>query len=131
MARRISNTLTEVELEFMQILWSHKEAAPEDIKQALNVKGRTLTGGSIRKMLLILMKKEYVERIKEGKKYIYRAKVKQTNAKKSMILELLDRAFGGSAFQMFATLLESSEVPEEDIKKIEKLIGERKKEENR
>ena len=131
MARRISNTLTEVELEFMQILWSKKEAAPEDIKQALSEKGRTLTGGSVRKMLLILMKKQYVERIKEGKKFIYRAKVKQTNAKKNMIFELLDRAFGGSASQMFATLLDSSEVPEEDIEKIVKLIEERKKEANR
>ena len=129
MARRTSNTLTDVELEFMQILWSEREAAPDDLKNALKEKGRSLTGGSIRKMLLILMKKGYVERIKQGKKYIYRAKVQQDNAKRSMIHELLNRAFGGSASLMFATLLNGKKVPDEDIKKIEQLIAGHKKEE--
>ncbi len=131
MARRLSNTLTEVELEFMQVLWSRKEAAPEDIRHILNEKGRTLTGGSIRKMLLILVKKGYVERVRDGKKYLYRTKVKQTSAKTNMVFDLLDRAFGGSASQMFAALLDSRIVPEEDIEKIQKMIDERKKEEQK
>lgn len=131
MARRLSNTLTEVELEFMQVLWSREDAAPEDIRHILNEKGRTLTGGSIRKMLLILVKKGYVERVRDGKKYIYRAKVKQTSAKTNMVFDLLDRAFGGSAPKMFVTLLDSREVPEEDLEKIQKLIAERKKAEQK
>ena len=61
MARHTTKTLTEVELEFMQILWTEDEASPEDIQKNLLQKGRTLTGGTIRKMLSILMKKGYVK----------------------------------------------------------------------
>ncbi|MCE5248627.1 BlaI/MecI/CopY family transcriptional regulator [bacterium] len=128
MARRAAGTLTEVELEFMQMLWSLKQAAPEDMQNALLEKGRELTGGSVRKMLLILMKKGYVQRIREGKKYVYSAQVPQEQAKRSMLNELMDRAFGGSASILVATLLKSSSVPEDDIVKIERLIAEHKKE---
>ena len=128
MARRTKSTLTEVELEFMQILWTDIKASPEDLKNALVKKGRTLTGGSVRKMLSILMKKGYVERVKQGKKYVYSAKVRQAQANKSMIHDLLNRAFGGSPSLMVATLLDNRTVSDEDIEKIEKLITERKKE---
>ena len=128
MARRKTKTLTEVELEFMQILWSNNEASPEDMQKALVKKGTNLTGGSIRKMLLILMKKGYVERVKQGKKYVYSAKVHQDQANRSMIHDLLNRAFGGSPSLMVATLLDNRTVSDEDIGKIEQLIAERKKE---
>jgi len=131
MARRSTPTLTEVELEFMQLLWAEREVSPEDIQNALLERSRTLTGGSIRKMLSILMRKGYVNRKKEGKKYLYTARVGQEQAKKSMIRELLNRAFGGSASLMFATLIEGRDVPDEDLKTIERLIAERKKEDGR
>ena len=85
MARRKSETLTEVELEFMHILWTVDEAAPEDLRNALLEKGRALTGGSVRKMLSILMKKGYVKRKRLGKKYLYSALVLQEQAKSSII----------------------------------------------
>jgi len=127
MARRTTPTLTEVELEFMQLLWAVREVSPEDIQNALLEKGRTLTGGSIRKMLSILMRKGYVLRKKEGKKFLYSARIGQEQAKKSMVRELLNRAFGGSASLMFATLIGGQDVPDEDLKAIERLIAEHKK----
>jgi len=127
MARRTTNTLTEVELEFMHILWATKEASPEDMQKALLQNNRSLTGGSIRKMLLILMNKSYVSRRKEGKKYLYRAAVGNAAAKRSMVGDLLDRAFGGSAALMVAALLDRGNVPAEDLDHIERLIAARKK----
>jgi BlaI family transcriptional regulator, penicillinase repressor len=127
MARRKSGTLTEVELEFMHILWAEKEASPEDVQRMLLKNDRELTGGTIRKMLFILLKKGYVTRVKDGKKYLYSPLVQQKQAKRNMICELADRAFGGSTFNMVAALLDTGYVTE-DIEKIEKLIAERKKE---
>ena len=131
MARRTSRTLTEVELEFMQILWAHSEVTPEDIQNILLSRKRTLTGGSIRKMLAILMKKGYVKRSRKGKGFVYRAKVHQEQANRSMIQYLLNRAFGGSASLMVAALLENHPVPGEDLKKIERLIAEHKRKEQK
>ena len=128
MARRKTRTLTEVELEFMQVLWSNKEASPEDMQKVLEKKDAILTGGSIRKMLQILMRKGYVKRVKQGKKYVYSAKVQQEQAHKSMICDLLNRAFEGSFSHMVAALMDIQNVSDEDIVKIEQLIKKRKKE---
>ncbi len=127
MARRTSNTLTEVELEFMHILWAKKEASPEDMQKFLLDEDRSLTGGSIRKMLLILMRKGYVLRVKHGKKFVYSPKILQKQANKKMLSELINRAFDGSALHMIAALLDSRYVSD-DIDKIEELIAERKEE---
>ncbi|MFC1606486.1 BlaI/MecI/CopY family transcriptional regulator [Candidatus Latescibacterota bacterium] len=132
MARRQSGTLTEVELEFMQVLWKDGEAAPEDVQKALLDSGRSLTGGSIRKMLSILVRKGYVSRKKQGKKYVYSPNILEEQAKTSMIRELVNRAFGGSASLMVATLIESGgDIPADDLRKIERIIAERKKEEGK
>ena len=126
MARRMTRTLTEVELEFMQVLWSEKEASPEDMQNALLKKDRFLTGGSIRKMLSILMRKGYVKRTKLGKKYVYSAHIQKDQANRSMLHDLLDRAFGGSPSLMVAALLDTKPIPGEDVEKIERLISQAK-----
>ena len=127
MARRTSRTLTDVEHEFIQILWDREEATPEDIQKELLKQKRTLTGGSIRKVLLIMMDKGYIERRKQGKGFMYRAKVNEKQAHGSMVSDLLNHAFGGSAALMVASLLDTKTVPDEDLKKIERMIAERKK----
>ena len=60
MARRRSRILTEVELEFMQVIWSRGKVTTEDVRNALRHEGRHLSDGSIRKVLSILVKKGYV-----------------------------------------------------------------------
>jgi hypothetical protein len=56
MARRKTRTLTEVELEFMQAVWAaDREVTTEDVLDALRRQGRELAGGSVRKVLSILL----------------------------------------------------------------------------
>ena len=128
MKRRRSQTLTTVELEFMQVLWATDEASVEDIQQAQEAGGRPLRGGSVRKILSILVRKGYVTRRKEGKAYIYRATVPAGEANRKMVVDLLKRAFGGSAALMVATLLDAEAVTKKDVREIKKLIAERDRE---
>ena len=51
MARKKSKTLTELELDIMQIVWQTDEIAVEELRQALKKSGRTLALPSIRTML--------------------------------------------------------------------------------
>ena len=78
MARRKSSTFTEVELEFMNIIWEHDEVSTEDIQKFLEENDRYLTDGSIRKILSILMTKGHLERRKMGRRFYYKAKVEET-----------------------------------------------------
>jgi len=125
MPRRKSRTLTEVELEFMQVVWDRETVTTEAVLDALRGQGRDLADGSVRKILSILVDKGYLSREQEGRGFRYRAEVPRENATRSMVTDLLDRAFGGSAALMVASLLDVRTVTGTDLSKIKKLIAER------
>lgn len=122
MSGRKATSFTEVELEFLQLIWQHGEMTPEEVQSALREKGRDLTDGSIRKVLSILMKKGHLSREKKGRGHSYRAVVHKEQANRRMVRDLLDRAFSGSAYEMVATLLNTQEVGDKEIAEIKKLI---------
>lgn len=129
MARRRSRTLTEVELEFMQVVWSAGEVSSEHVVEALRRQGRDLTGGSVRKMLSILVDKGYLTRRRTGQNFLYKAKVGREQATGRMVTDLLKRAFGGKASLMVAALMDSRAVRDGDIDEIKRLIAQHETEE--
>ena len=128
MARRKSRTLTDVELEFMQIIWGNGEVSTEDIQQALLKQDRDLADGSIRKVLSILVEKGYVVRRREGRGFLYRALVEKTQANRNLVTDLLKRAFDGSAALMVASLVDSRNIKKKDLNAIKKLLDAKNKE---
>lgn len=128
MARRKALTLTEVELEFMQIIWAKGEVGTEDVLTALRAKGRNLSDGSVRKVLSILVAKGYISRRAEGRGFLYWANAPQDQARRSMVMDLVKRAFGGSAALMVAALIDSHAVNAGELRRIKRLLKERERE---
>jgi len=128
MARRRSRTLTEVELEFMRIIWERGEVSTEEVLKALQEQGRLLSDGSVRKILSILVAKGYAARRPRGRAFLYRATAPEEQTKKGMLMDLVSRAFGGSSALMVAALLDTRAVRKGDIEAIKRLIAEREKE---
>jgi predicted transcriptional regulator len=126
MPGRVSRTLTEVELEFMLVIWELGEVTTDDVLTALDRQGRSLSDGSVRKILSILLRKGYLSRKKEGRGFVYWATVPERQAKRSMLVDLLKRAFDGSASLLVASLLDTREVRNADIEEIRRLIAEHK-----
>jgi predicted transcriptional regulator len=127
MARRKSRTLTEVELEFMLIVWELGDVTTEDVLHQLRRQGRPLTDGSVRKILSILAAKGYVSRRRQGRGFRYKAVVPKGRAARSMVMDIVNRAFAGSPALMVASLLDSPKVSQADLRKIRQLIAEREK----
>ena len=82
MPRQKSSTFTDVELEFMQIIWALNEATPEDINRELLKKGRSISVGSIRNVLAIMINKGYITRRKNGRAFLYTARIKREQARR-------------------------------------------------
>ena len=122
MPGRRSTTFTEVELEFMQLIWELGETTTEEMQNALKEQGRDLSDGSIRKILSILVEKGHADRRKEGRGYVYFAKTVRQEGRSTMLRDLLDRAFEGSVPSMVAALLGEKSVSRKDLKKIRELI---------
>jgi len=127
MARRKNRTFTEVELEFMRIIWDLGEATPEDIAEELAGKKRALSGGSIRNVLAVMLEKGYISRRKESRAFLYRAKVHEEEARRGMVHDLLEHVFEGSESSLVSSLLDRREIHQEELEKIEQLIIERKR----
>ena len=128
MARRKGRTLTEVELEFMQVVWPRGEVSVEEVMGALADAGRDLSDGTVRKMLSILVDKGYLTRRRDGRGFLYRPVVGRDEANRSMIRDLLDRAFGDNAALMVAALFDARSVRRRELEKIKRLIADREKE---
>lgn len=123
MARRKASTFTEVELEFMHVVWESGEVGTEEVQRVLRRSGRGLSDGSVRKVLSILVRKGHLTRRKTGRSFLYKAKIPQKKANIKMVQDLLKRGFRGSPSLMMAALLESRTVNKRDMKRIQQLIA--------
>lgn len=123
--------LTDFELSIMRKLWGAGKATPEEIKRLFEEEGRRMTGGTVRKMLGILIEKGYVSREKAGKTYLYHPVVTGESATTLLVKDVIDRAFDGSISHMFASFLDNETVSEDDLETIALLIEKHRKESGR
>ena len=131
MGRRKSPTFTEVELEFMQVVWAAGEVSTDHVLEVLKDRGRNLSDGSIRKVLSILVRKGHLTRRREGRAFLYKPKIREGQANRKMVQDLVKRAFGGSSALMVAALFDNKDINERDMREIKRLIAKHEKEEEK
>ena len=120
MARRKSPTMTEVELELMEVLWEKGEATVSEVVEALPE--QRLAYSSVLTMMRILEQKGYVVHEKEGRAFVYRPLINRQQAQKSVIGYLLKRFFNNSPELLVVNLLEHEDVGPDEIKRLRQMI---------
>jgi len=131
MPRRRSRTLTDLELAIMLIVWERTAATVEEVRQALAARGHALALPSVRTMLTILETKKYVARAAEGRRHVFRARVTREDAQRSIVKDVVERAFQGSALDLVAALVDSRMVGKNDAAKVAALIRRAEQEERK
>src|SRR5262245_17199687 len=124
MARRKSPTLTEVELELMDVIWDKGQATVSEIVESLP--NERLAYSSVLTMMRILEQKGYVAHEKEGRAFVYRPLVDRQQAQRSVIGYLLKRFFNNSPELLVVNLLESEDVDPDEIKRLREMIEKEK-----
>lgn len=122
MARRKSPTLTEVELELMDVLWQKGEASVGEIVEALPEE--RLAYSSVLTVMRILEQKGYVNHEKEGRAFIYRPLVDRKQARKNVVGYMLRRFFDNSPELLVVNLLENENLSQGEIDRLKQLIDE-------
>ncbi|HKX29570.1 MAG TPA: BlaI/MecI/CopY family transcriptional regulator [Blastocatellia bacterium] len=120
MARRKSPTLTEVELELMEVLWEKGEATVSEIVEALP--DERLAYSSVLTMMRILEQKGYVAHEKEGRAFVYHPVIDRQQAQKSVLGYLLKRFFNNSPELLVVNLLEHEDVDPNEVKRLRQMI---------
>lgn len=121
MTRNAPKNPTQLELEILKILWLRGAATVREVRDALE-ETRDLAYTSVMTTLSIMHEKRYVNRRKKNNSYVYRPALKRETATSSMVGDLVDRLFEGSASAAMLHLLETSDVDEQELQKLRELI---------
>src|SRR5580658_9759576 len=117
-----SNTLTEAELRLMKILWRRGESAVTDLVADLP-HGESLAYNSVLTTIRILEQKGYVEHRQEGRAFVYRPCIAETEASRSEVRHVLNRFFGNSRERLLLSLLGDEELSHEELQRLKEAIA--------
>ncbi len=121
MPPRKSNTLTEAELRLMKILWRRGESAVTDLVEALP-DGEQLAYNSVLTTIRILEQKGYVEHRQEGRAFVYWPCVKENEASRLEVRNVMNRFFGNSREKLVLSLLGDEEISDEELSRLRHAI---------
>lgn len=121
MARKPTHGPTDRELDILQVLWSEGECSVREVHQRLSAREK-ISFTSVQTMLQIMFDKGLVSRDLAGRSYVYRASESREETQGSLLLNLLDRAFGGSAKALVSRALQSGRASAQELEEIQALL---------
>ncbi|MFA5594769.1 MAG: BlaI/MecI/CopY family transcriptional regulator [Trueperaceae bacterium] len=123
MARRPTTGPTERELEILQVLWQYGNSTVRQVKEHLAKESR-ISFSAVQTMLQIMYDKGFVNRELQGRTYAYWAVTSQEEAQSTLLSDLLERAFGGSAKALVSRALDVKRASPEELAEIQALLDE-------
>lgn len=118
--------LGDLQLRIMQVLWQRGAASVAEVHQAL-CEQSPFAYTTIATMLTKMEARGLVRHELEGRRFIYRAAVDADAVSGRMLADVLDGFFAGSVSNMVHHLLETREVDIEELRRLERLLAERRK----
>lgn len=114
-------SLSEAQMEIMNIVWDQPETTLGDIWRELQVK-RKIARNTIQTLLTRMVEKGWVQYRAEGKVFHYRAAVPRQPTMKLVVSRLVETAFNGSAEGLVMALLDGQELKDDEAERIRALI---------
>ena len=130
MARPASEHPTELELKILKILWGRSPLLVREVRQVLANEGRDIAHTSVITTLNTMVRKRYLKRAKQGKSYLFSPRVRRQDVSKQILGHVVNRVFDGSAKDVMLTLLETSEVDNDELKEIRQYITRKAREQS-
>lgn len=112
---------TDAELGILQVLW---KSGPRTVREVHDdLQSRSDVGyTTVLKFLQIMTEKGLVRRDTSERAHVYEAAVEERDVQTSMVAELLDRAFGGSAKKLVLSALSAKQSSPEELAEIQRLL---------
>lgn len=114
--------LADLQLAIMRVLWERGEAAASEVHEALWTE-RGLAPTTIATMLVKMEKKGVVRHRGEGRRFLYRAAVTESEVRRSMVGELTESLFQGDAAALMSHLLAEHDLDAGELARIKDMIA--------
>lgn len=127
MARPVAEQPTELELQFLKILWEKSPQPVREIRDALAEAGRDIAHTSVITTLNTMVKKRILTRRKVGKAFLFSPRLTRDDVSQSVLGDVVNRVFDGSAKAVVLGIFEHNDINQNELKELRKLIDERMK----
>ncbi len=121
-------TLTKLELQIMQAVWSLGACTVADVQAALE---QQLAYTTVQTMLNILERKGKLKLNLRGRSFFYTAVVSEDKASGHALRDLVDRMFGGSSEELVMSLVKSRQLDAKTLAEISRRLAKADKGEER
>ena len=121
MARPRQKHPTQTELEVLKVLWAHGELTVRGVLEALDPRSRRAYT-SVMSLLNVMTEKGLLVRRPQGRAFLYAARTGKDRVIRSMLGDLMGRAFDGSPATVVAHLLEQTRPSSDELDSIHDII---------
>ncbi len=120
------STISDSEWEIMRIIWTIEPVSSTKIIQELQAK-KDWSESTIKTLLRRLVNKNLLNTTKEGRHFVYSAKVNQAQVMTEAAQELLDRMCNMHKGEVILQLLADSPISKNDLAKMKQIINQKEK----
>ena len=115
-----SVALSDLQLDVMRVLW-RGDASVADVAAALD-SSRGLAHTTVATVLTRLARRGVVDVQRDGRQLMYRARVSESQVRRSMVGGLIQSLFRGDAKALLAHLVNENEVASGDLARVQALL---------
>lgn len=113
--------LGDLQLAILRVLWSEGEATVARVHAVVEPE-RGSAASTIATMLTKMEARGLVRHRKSGRQFVYRARIGEAEAKRSMVRDVTSRLFRGDPLALVSHLVREEELGPEDLEAIRAMI---------
>jgi BlaI family penicillinase repressor len=114
---------TDAELAILRVLWSRGPSTVRQVHEALS-RERETGYTTVLKFMQIMTEKGLVERDESERTHVYQARFTQEQTQQRLVIDLLEKAFGGSASQLVMQALAAKPASADELAQIRRMLDE-------
>lgn len=123
MTIRRSGQPTELELEFLKIVWDKSPQRVREIRDELAQRGRDIAHTSVITTLNTMVRKKYLQRTKQGNAFLFSPQVTRGDVSAQMLGNVVEGVFEGSARAVLLTLFDCADIDKQELRELRRLIN--------
>ena len=112
---------TDAELAILRVLWERGPSTVKAVHQALE-SARKTGYTTVLKLMQIMAEKGLVTRDESSFAHVYQARIPQAQAERSLVADLMDRAFDGSMARLLVRALAAKKATPAELTEIRKIL---------
>jgi predicted transcriptional regulator len=113
---------TEAQLAVLRVLWRHGPSTVREVHDILST-GRSVTYTTTLKTLQVMTEKGLTLREDHRGQHLYRPREAREVTQRHLVIDLLDRAFGGSSTKLIVQALTSRRASPDELREIHRLLS--------